>query len=169
MGHAAQRPEIVWSAIRAKRERAEAETGDGLHLSRAQKWDLVRICGAALASAAFFASPFLLPREAVPDADRAAIVSPSMPIEHQSPQPVLDRIGVVTTEIVVPVQAVLVRTVPRTINPRPKPVPVTVKASNQRQPSTTPSRSLARRVGRAIVGDGRYTVRPFPTLDTNQD
>jgi hypothetical protein len=165
MAHGAQRPEIVWSASRAERERAEAEiAGDGLHLSRAQRWDLARICVAALASAAFFSSPFLLSRDPLPAAD-AAVSAPSIPIERASPPHALDRIAIVTTDLVVPVRAVLMESVHRSAIPEPR--PVTVRASTTRTTARPEDRSLPRRLGRAIVGDGRYTVRPFPTLDAN--
>lgn len=166
MAHGAQRPEIVWSASRAERERAEAEIAtDGLHLSRAQKWDLVRICAAALASAAFFSSPFLLSRDPPPAADAAAS-APSIRIEPESPQRALDQIAIVTTDLVVPVRAVLMESVDRSAIAKPR--PVTVRASTNRRPTaTSEARGLARRLGRAIAGDGRYAVRPFPTLDAN--
>ena len=169
MGHAAERPEIVWSASRAERERAASETAtDRLHLSRAQKWDLVRICVAALASAAFFSAPFLLSRDSSSVAD-TTIATPAIPVEHGgSLHAALDRISVVTTDIVVPVQSVSIQSAPR--SPRRPPRGVTVRASNDAHSGpATETRSLARRLGRAIAGDGRYTVRPFPSVDSNQE
>jgi hypothetical protein len=163
MGHAAQRPEIVWSAARAERERAAAEVAnDGLHLTRAQKWDLVRICAAAVASAAFFSAPFLLSRESTSLPEAQVGAAPALPVEQAHLD---DRISIVTTNVVVPVNAVGIRRERPVRTPRA----VTVRASNEVQavrPDEAPG--LARRLKRAIAGDGRYTVRPFPSLDSNQ-
>jgi hypothetical protein len=170
MGHAAQRPEIVWSAARAERERAAAEVGhDGLHLTRAQKWDLVRICAAALASAAFFSAPFLLSSGPSP-VQESAIQVPAIPIEQTvSVHETLDRISVVTTDLVVPAEGVLIQAVHQPTRRAPR--SGTVRASYAPlpvAPARSNDRSLARRLGRALAGDGRHTVRPFPSLDSNQ-
>ena len=170
MGQAAQRPEIVWSAAKAERERAAAEVAnDRVRLTRAQKWDLVRICAAALASAAFFSAPFLWSRGPSSVQD-SAIQVPVIPIEQTvSVRETLDRISVVTADIVVPARAVLMRSVHRPARSAPR--RDTVRASSAPQP-VPPARGddhgLVRRLGRALAGDGRHTVRPFPSLDSNQ-
>lgn len=169
MGQAAQRPEIVWSAARAERERATAEVAnDRLHLTRAQKWDLVRICAAALASAAFFSAPVLWSRGPSSVQD-SAIQVPAIPIEQTADvRETLDRISVVTADIVVSAQAVPIQAVHRPARPAPR--RDTVRASSASQPVAPgrgDDRSLVRRLGRAIAGDGRHTVRPFPSLDSN--
>lgn len=168
MGQAAQRPDIVWLTPRGQRDRtAEEIRSEGLQLSRAQKWDLVRICVAAVASAGFFSAPFLLSPDPGP-VSTAMVVTTEMPGEQKaSLQDTLDRISIVTTDVVAPVSAVLVQPVHRTVPKAPRPA---FRSASQVTPAAeadAPS-SLARRLGRAIAGDGRYTVRPFPTLQSNQ-
>lgn len=168
MRNAAQRP-VVWLTPRTERERiSRGIASSAFQLSRAQKWDLVRICLAALASAAFFSAPFLLSNE--PQTDNPAAAAPSVPVEHAAGvQDALDRISIVTTDIRVPVTPVLVRSLERRSQPAAS-RPATLDASREtsRPVGEGESDSFAKRLGRAIAGDGRYTVQPFPSLDANR-
>jgi len=169
MRNTAHRPDIVWLTPRAGREPiAEHSSGRGLQLSRAQKWDLLRICLAAMASAAFFSAPFLLSGPPpTPPAPMAG--APSLPVEQAAGvQDAPDRISIVTTDISVPLTRGLVRPVALR-SPRPAAHPSSSDASRERRrASAEDAPGVAQRIGRAIAGDGRYAVRPFPTLDANR-
>lgn len=158
-----QRPDGDW--LPASKPECEAlmvqRRGSSARLSRAQKWDLVRISAAAVASLAFFATPALLPP-----------LTPAVPAGPVLEAQATARVSVVTTEIAVPVIAVSQstpvpgRSVPpgykararRVAQPRARlaetPAPVVASAAG-----------FAQKLGRAIAGDGRYSVRPFPTVE----
>jgi hypothetical protein len=123
-----------------------------LLLSRAQKWDLVRMGGAAVLSTVFLGLPLALSQ---PDtrttfaADAAAATEQHVVVVAQ------DLAAPVATPELSPVRPLLRRSRSRSA-PRPQPT------------ASAPSRntSFRGRLARVFAGDGRYSVRPFPTVGT---
>jgi hypothetical protein len=120
-----------------------------VHFSRAQKLDLFRMTAAALVSTGFLAAPVML-------SERGAS---ALPAAEAKTAP---RIELVTTEVVATVTTPeLQRPAPRVVRaastPRPRP-------HFQRASTRTTPRLFTRKVARLIAGDGRYSVRPFPTV-----
>ncbi len=110
---------------------------------------------AALVSTGFFAAPVVISHRdrAVPEP--SAVTAPLAPA---------DRVQLVTTDVVVaevstPVlQAPAARVAPIAAHPTSRP----------RASARLADRTIGRRVVRLIAGDGRYTVRPFPTVDSTE-
>lgn len=127
-------------------------------LTRAQKWDLVRMSGAALVSTVFFSIPLFVPR---PEVARTEIPQPAK--AEVTPQ-----VSVVVSESIVPVSTpLLVSTIGTTGVPlQPAVRRATPRPAQQAQQraalSATAIKPLAKRLGRLLVGSGRYEVRPFP-------
>ena len=152
-----------------------------VRFTRAQKWDLVRISAAAVASTVFFTVPMFLVRPhpaAAPIESRAAeprdmtlagLTQPSRPnlspksVPKHSAAPVDEPVSVVTsTEIAVATTPAFQSSA--TARPRSaKPAQVRARA-NTPAPDTP---SLKRRLARFIAGDGKYNVKPFPTVGTS--
>ncbi|MEO8078194.1 MAG: hypothetical protein ABI818_17835 [Acidobacteriota bacterium] len=124
-----------------------------VQLSRAQKWDLIRIAGAGLLSAALFGVTLVRSLQHQPTA-LSAEVAPT--VVAPAPEP---RVQVTARDVAVPVAApklspVRVRLARGT--PRAASRPAMVRVRN------TPS--IGGRFVRLFAGSGRYTVRPFPTI-----
>lgn len=124
-------------------------------LSRAQKWDLARMATAGLVTVVALA--WLIPGET----RQATAGQPAGREAEAAP-----RVTIRTTEIVVPV------------TPERRPEPAQPQRAAARAPRATmmaasrPAAAapepepdpVARRLARLITGDGRYEVRPFPTV-----
>ncbi len=122
-----------------------------VHFSRAQKWDLFRMTAAALVSTGFFATPVMF-------SDRGhAVPTPAVAA------PAAQRVELVTTDVIATV------TTPELQLPAPRVVRAAA-ATRSRPRAQRTSGKLAQhlfpgRVARLIAGDGRYAVRPFPTVE----
>jgi hypothetical protein len=149
-----------------------------VRLTRAQKWDLLRMSGAAVVSTVFFAVPMFLVRPTVtrPDARAAmpatpATISgdvtgkPATVSEARLPDPVsVDTVSVVTsTEVAVVTTPVLQLAAAPTAPRRRAPAALIQARARSNAPAATP---FGRRLARLIAGNGRYGVRPFPSVNT---
>ena len=127
-------------------------------LSRSARQDVGRLCLAALLSTGFFATPMILAEDPVPPTP---------------PQLALDsapRVTVVTTqlsaEVSIPELAQPVNAMHRNAGTASRPRPIGTSYSRAAAQSSSRATQL-QRLGRWLAGDGRYSVRPFPTI--NQD
>ena len=133
-----------------------------VHLTRAQKWDLVRMAAAAIVSTVFFCIPLFLARpngaRAAADPDIIAAGVPESPPANipvqREPATATDAVTVLTTMEVVKVTVPVLQDVPRLASVPPTRTP-------QRANTATP---LGRRLARFFAGTGKYGVRPFPTV-----
>lgn len=124
-------------------------SAEPLPLTREQRWDLAGIFGAGLMSSAVIVAAAALsgPRpEPQPMAVRTAPAAP---------------VTITSTEILVPVSTPELQVVPasqprvaRTAPPR-RPARVTAKKEQSPKPG---------KLTRLLAGDGRYSVKPFPTI-----
>jgi hypothetical protein len=151
-----------------------------VHFTRAQKWDLVRLAAAAVASTVFFTVPMFLvhPRgsasqvedsQSAPVAttgDRdgsAATLPPVVTASKSTPD---------TDVSVVNTMEFAMATTPRIEFPSAamqtratKPAQLRARANTTApNPSTS---SFGRRVARFFAGTGKYDVKPFPTVTTS--
>ena len=128
-----------------------------VHFSRAQRWDLARMTAAALVSTGFFAAPVMLSQRTPAPVQPASVAAPAPALPD-------DRVQLVTTDVVAGVSTprLELRT-PRVARAAaaPRPRPRVVRASDK-----LAERTFGRRVVRLLAGDGRYTVRPFPTVQS---
>jgi len=152
--------------------------------SRAQKWDLVRMSAAAVASTVFFTVPLFLVRPN-PSAQRSPepptpVAAPAIPAVSLDSQPappaeiappaVIKTVSVVTatelapesTPVLQPVRAEAV--LPRTHAQR-SPV-VSARANVKTNPAQS---SFKHRLARFFSGVGKYAVKPFPTVTTSEN
>jgi hypothetical protein len=127
-----------------------------VHFSRAQKWDLFRMTAAAVVSTGFFAAPVVFSdrNDAAPPAAVAPAAEPQQRVELVT----TDVIATATTpELQLPSSRRVARAGPATrSHPRVQRASLRLAHNQKRFP---------RRVARLIAGDGRYTVRPFPTVE----
>ena len=133
-----------------------------LRLSQAQKWDLLRMSGAAVVSTVFFGIPIFMAR---PELVPAVARSEARPVDTPPPADV----SVLVSEIVAPVTTPAWEGLPARISPRApsrRHVASTTLQSRDRRPLVSAQgRPLARRLGRLLAGNGRYEIRPFPSLE----
>jgi hypothetical protein len=154
-----------------------------VRFSRAQKWDLVRMSAAAVASTVFFTAPLFLvrpspspqakdePRPTLAASPVAAGDPASAPaaIRDTPPAATADTVAVVTsTEFAVESTPALQSTHGQALRPR---------TSAQRSPvlrahatvRTDPAQqsSFKHRLVRFFSGVGKYTVKPFPSVTTS--
>ena len=134
-------------------------------LTRAQKWDLVRMSAAAIVSTIFFSIPVFLGRPHVaeqavqPSDSRAETVTSGA----TAPEPVdtdavanADSVRIVrSTTIAIVTKPDLQASMRRSSSP--------IVQANQRTDSPTPFR---RRLARFLAGSGKYEVKPFPSVNT---
>ena len=147
---------------------------NAVRLSSAQKRDLLGMSAAAVITTALIAAPILLPH----DAGVPALVDP-----------------VAITAEAVPVPALIQSIGPSTLNTHVTPASVTVTPARRRErpmapaqarltsrPMTTSapllvavnttgsraSKPLGKRIAGLFIGDGTYSVRPFPTVSTER-
>lgn len=142
-------------------------------LTRSQKRDLLRMSGAAVVSTVFFAVPMFstrptIVRPGVPSttmtADAVAPGKPDTFVPGSAPDTVsVDTVSVVTsTELAGVTTPVLQASAPAsTRRASARFVHVRGRVS---APVATP---LRRRLARLIAGNGRYGVRPFPSVSTS--
>jgi hypothetical protein len=146
-----------------------------VRFTRAQKWDLVRMSAAALASTVFFTVPMFLvrPNPGAPSiqksvappasnvmlAGASSLTSSSTPIESAAVHTNTEAVMVLTsTEFAAATTPALQgNSSARSRATRP--------AELRARTTTTPSSpSLSRRLARFISGNGKYTIKPFPTV-----
>jgi hypothetical protein len=154
-----------------------------VRFTRAQKWDLVRISAAAVASTVFFTVPMFLVRSHPPGdriespaaqpRDIAAAGLADQPPQSKSPTDsapapsgaATDAVGV----SIVTSTEFAVATTPAfqgTAMPRSRSGKQAQVRARANSPAPDPP-SLKRRLGRFLAGDGKYNVRPFPTVSTS--
>ena len=152
-----------------------------VRLTQAQKWDLLRMSGAAVVSTVFFTVPMFVARTTVarPEARPVVEVASVMPepvaagkpdtfLPTSAPDPVSpDTVSVVrSTEMAVV-------TTPALQSPAaPARRRASAGAIQARARVTAPAPASApapfgRRLARLIAGTGRYGVRPFPSVGTS--
>jgi hypothetical protein len=129
-----------------------------VRLTHAQKWELLRMSGAAVVSTVFFGIPMFMARpELVPPGARPADTRPTADV------------SVLVSETVAPVTTPALEALPsRTglhVPARRRVAHATLQSRAQRQLASVPGKPLARRLGRLLAGSGRYEVRPFPSLE----
>lgn len=142
-----------------------------VRFTRAQKWDLVRISAAAIASTVFFTVPLFLIRPQPPEKSEARDIVRAAGVDAKpASDPTLaasavhaetNTVSVVTsTEFARATRPALQKTVTaaRTTKPAPR---LRARAS-----TSGAAPSLSRRVVRFIAGSGKYSVKPFPTVGT---
>lgn len=149
--------------------------------TRAQKWDLVRISAAAVASTVFFTTPIFLVRpqpaavrhetRAPEPRDGRVISSPepanpsNSPVESDAtPSKPLDE-NVVSVVTSTEFASATIPSLQRSTSTRTqagKPAQVRARAN-----SPAPAPSLGRRLVRFLAGKGKYNVKPFPTVNTS--
>ena len=146
-----------------------------VRFTRAQKWDSVRMSAAALASTVFFTVPMFLvrPNTAAPSmqksvappasntmlASLSSSTSSSTPIESAAVRTNTEAVMVLTsTEFAAATTPVLQGNSSARIRATR---PAELRA---RTNTTTSSPSLSRRLARFISGNGKYTIKPFPTV-----
>jgi hypothetical protein len=154
-----------------------------VHLTRAQKWYLARLAGAAVASSVFFSLPIVLARPgsaaeadvrtaSVKVAEETAIAGVSAPVaavipsrtDTQSPR-VADAVAVVTSTKTAPITRPVLALPIAPDQTSVRPVQVRARVSRPPSPPTQPA-TLSRRLGRLLAGDGKYDPKPFPTVTT---
>jgi hypothetical protein len=143
-----------------------------VRLTRAQKWDLLRMSGAAVVSTVFFAVPMFLarPNVARPEARPALQVASMMPdaVAAGNPDSFLPANAPNTVSVVTSTEVAAVTTPvlqPPAAAPRQRASGGTVEArASGNAPAATP---FGRRLARLIAGKGRYGVRPFPSVSTS--
>ncbi len=151
-----------------------------VRLTRAQKWDLVRISAAAVASAVFFTVPMFLVRPhhsptriASRAAERSDITVASLsepaarsssPTDTAVPPASVDAnaVSVITsTEFA----AATTPGLQRNTIAQPRANKPTLLRAQAKTPVAAPAPSLRRRLARFIAGNGKYNVKPFPTVN----
>ena len=158
-----------------------------VHFTRAQKWDLVRLSAAAVASTVFFTVPMFLahppeggsqagghrPRVAEVATTSGPNVPPSTAYSSNTSSKSADDVGDVS---VVTSMEFALATTPALESPTAairtrtgKPAQLRARANTAPPTSSnsTSTSSFGRRVGRFIAGTGKYNVRPFPTVSTS--
>jgi len=149
---------------------------NAVRLSSAQKRDLLGMSAAAVITTALIAAPILLPH----DAGVPALVDPVAITAEAVPVPALiQSIGPSTLNVHVMPAAVTVTPPPTRRRERPMPPPqarltsrpMTTSAPLLVAVNTTGSRAskpLGKRIAGLFIGDGTYSVRPFPTVSTER-
>jgi hypothetical protein len=154
-----------------------------VHLTRAQKWDLVRLSAAAVASTVFFTVPMFLahPREAVSQVEDRhaapaevgtsgvshAVAAPVSPAN--TPRTSTDEnadVSVVTSMEFALATAPLIQSPGAVPRPRSNNPGQLRARANTAAPNSSTS-SFGRRMARFFAGSGKYNVRPFPTIATS--
>lgn len=126
-----------------------------------QRWELVRITGAAVVSTIFFGVPMFVARPEVMRSEVARAAAQPAPQVH-----------VVTSEAVVPETTPALAWGPSTVV---RPAGVTPSQRNPARATAQPRQRasgvpasvgpLARKLGRLLAGSGQYEVRPFPAFN----
>lgn len=154
----------------------------GVRFSRAQKWDLVRMSAAALASTVFFTVPLFLVRPNV-TAERTApspsttnppaVIPtnlPSSPVSSSelATSPVPNTVSVVTaTEVASESTPVLQSARAQSARPRTPIERSPVLRANANVKAEPAPSSFKHRLARFFSGVGKYAVKPFPTVTSS--
>ena len=150
-----------------------------VRLTRAQKWDLLRMSGAAVVSTVFFTVPMFVARPTVarPDPRPGVEVASLMPepVAAGKPDTLLpasgpDPVSPDTVSVVRSTETAVVTT-PALQSPaapprRRAPAGVIQARARVTAPASAPA-PLGRRLARLIAGTGRYGIRPFPSVSTS--
>lgn len=160
-----------------------------VHLTRAQKWDLARFAAAVAVSSVFFSVPMFVigartasshPDATAPSvtvAQEVAIASVSAPVVSSTPDqlevpspPRRRAVSVVTsTEVAQATSPALAG--PNRVPPAPNRMttsgPVQLRARTQTPATPVQPAKLTRRFARFLAGDGKYNVKPFPTVGSS--
>ena len=141
-----------------------------VRFTRAQRLDLVRISAAAVASTVFFTVPMFLVRPINPPvhieshttSPRDILLASSAEPPTRSTAPDGNAVSVVTsTEFASATMPSLQGTAAaRSHSARPPQV-------RARSNTPEPPQSLSRRLARFLAGNGKYNVKPFPTLNSS--
>ena len=141
-----------------------------MRLSRSQRWDLLRMSGAAVVSTVFFAVPMFVSRSDVARPQVRSVVEAPHSVAAHEPDIFLpaSSVSADTVFVVTSTELAAVTTPVLQASPRPQ----RRRASDERlqarsranAPAATP---LGRKLGRLIAGSGRYSVRPFPSVGTS--
>jgi len=158
-----------------------------VHFTRAQKWDLVRLSAAAVASMVFFTVPMFLahPQErasqvgdrrpglagvATPRVPNAPTSSASSSTTSSTSEDDAGDVSVVTSmEFALATTPAMESstTVMRTRTGKPAQLRARANTAPASSSNSTSTSSFGRRVARFIAGSGKYNVRPFPTISTS--
>jgi hypothetical protein len=136
----------------------EAPMSSDVQFTHAQKWDLLRMSGAAVVSTVFFGVPMFIARpERIPE---------SRPAETRQAA----EVSILVSETVAPVttpawEALPAKSALPTPSRRHHVARATAPSLPQRPVPSASGTTLARRLGRLLAGSGRYEVRPFPSLE----
>jgi hypothetical protein len=132
-----------------------------VRLTPAQKWDLLRMSGAAVVSTVFFGIPMFIARpEVVPAVARSEA-------RAADTRPAAD-VSVLVSQTVAPVTTPALEALPSRVAlrvPSRRVASATLQSRERRQLPSASGKPLARRLGRLLAGSGRYEVRPFPSLE----
>ena len=148
-----------------------------VRLTRAQKWDLVRMSAAALASTIFFTVPMFLvhPNAGAPSRQKSVTAPqshmmlagvsspppPSTPIERAAVRTNSEAVMVLTSTEFAAATSPVIQGNSSARSRATRPAELRVRVN-----TTTSSPSLSRRLARFISGNGKYTIKPFPTVST---
>ena len=149
-----------------------------VRLTRAQKWDLVRMSAAALASTVFFTVPMFLVRPNAPAPSIQKSVTPpasnmmlaglssptplSTPIESAAVRTKTEAVMVLTSTEFAAATTPLFQGNSSARSRTTRPAELRARTN-----PTAASPSLSRRLARFISGNGKYTIKPFPTVSTS--
>ena len=148
-----------------------------LRFTRTQKWDLVRMSAAALASTVFFTVPMFLvrPNPAAPSAPPsvtgpqldvmvAGLSTPTPPSPPIESAPVRSDAGAVMVMTSTEFAAATTPAIRGNDTARVRAIrPTEVRA----RANAGSSPSFSRRLARLISGNGKYTIKPFPTVGSS--
>jgi hypothetical protein len=154
-----------------------------VQFTRAQKWDLVRLSAAAVASTVFFTVPMFLvhPRQTASQVDDRRPVAARVPtsgVTDGSPSgmapsttllkssPEAADVSVVTSMQFVLATAPPIQPAAPAIRTRSR-NPAQLRARANTAPPNSSTSSFGRRVARFFAGTGKYDVKPFPTVTTS--
>jgi hypothetical protein len=141
-----------------------------VRFTRAQRLDLVRISAAAVASTVFFTVPMFLVRPGSPPAHiESHTTSPHDVVLASSAEPptratALDgnAVAVVTSTEFASATMPSLQGTAGARSHSVKPPQVRARAN-----TPEPAQSLSRRLVRFLAGNGKYNVKPFPTLNSS--
>ena len=133
-----------------------------VRFTQAQKWDLLRMSGAAVVSTVFFGIPMFIARpEVVPAVARSEA-------RAADTRPAAD-VSVLVSQTVAPVTTPALDALPPGVglhvSSRRRVASAALQSRQRRHLASASDRPLARRLGRLLAGSGRYEVRPFPSLE----
>lgn len=124
-------------------------------LSARQRWDLGLLFAAGLVSTTLFVSPLLIPEEPQLVAEQPKAARAAAPVQIVS---ALHEAVVTVPQVAAPAAAYVNRR-------RALSRPVSYQLPREMPAARRSNPPLVRKLGRLVAGDGRYTVRPFPTVE----